>query len=139
MLSPLEFPRLAAHGYTKTSDATPAYNCIAWAANDTTRFWWPAPSGYWPPKAPRQLRIKAFVLAFQTLGYKKCRDGLPEPSYEKVAIYADNMKATHAARQLPDGAWTHKMGRNIDIVTNLDAVSGGNYGEVVRFLRRPRP
>ena len=52
------YPRLADAGYEITSDATPVYNCIAWAAGDTTR-WWECgedrpidePGVYWPAGA----------------------------------------------------------------------------------------
>jgi hypothetical protein len=141
MLSLIDFPKIQTEGYDRTSDATPDYNCIAWAASDQTRWWWPGldlvgKEAYWPPKAPRKRTLKAFALAFKTLGYEKCKDGLFEEGFEKIAIYAKGDLPTHAARQLVDGKWTHKIGRNIDISSNLTAVEDGIYGLPVRFLRR---
>jgi hypothetical protein len=69
-----------------------------------------------------------------------------EPGYEKVALFALGGSVKHAARQLPDGRWTSKMGRDIDIRHDeVDGVSGPFYGDVVLYLRRriggnyPRP
>jgi len=144
MFDATHYPRLAAEGYDKTSCETWDYNCIAWAADDKQNWWWP-PGGqytimgklcYWPPKAPPQQTVKAFVLAFKTIGYEVCQNGDLESGYEKIAIYALNGKPEHAARQLPDGTWTHKMGPSIDLTTTLTAVEGPCYGAVVRFMRR---
>jgi hypothetical protein len=40
------FPNLAADGYTVASPKTQAYNCVAWAAGDVSRWW--EPGIYWP-------------------------------------------------------------------------------------------
>lgn len=132
-------PRLGPGNHAVTSPATPAYNCIAWAAGDDTRWWWPASPGgyYWPPNAPKNETPEAFVRAFETLGFEVCADGSVEPGYDKVAIFADLGDVTHAARQLPDGRWTSKLGDSFDIDHDQpDSVGGGLYGEVARFVRR---
>ena len=47
---------------------------------------------------------------------------------------------THAARQLPNGKWTSKLGKAEDVEhESPEDVAGGVYGEVVQFMRRPRP
>jgi hypothetical protein len=43
----------------------------------------------------------------------------------------------HAARQLPGGRWTSKLGNREDIEHDLNAVSGEAYGTVVMVLKRP--
>jgi hypothetical protein len=44
---------------------------------------------------------------------------------------------THAARQLPDGTWTSKLGKDVDIEHDYpDDVAGGVYGEVVVLMQR---
>jgi len=145
MLDPIEFPRIKAEGFDRTSDPTPAYNCVAWAANDQARWWWPIGpdhsgcEAFWPKKAPRKNTLKAFTLAFKTLKYEQCKDGTFEKGFEKIAIYAIGTTPTHAARQLPDGKWTHKIGRNIDISTTLSSVEEGIYGKAVRFMKRKIP
>lgn len=140
------FPRLRVIPYKLTSPAVREYNCIAWAAGDTQNFWWPQ-FGHWPDGVPRELTVDAFVQAYQVIGYAKCGDGLLEPGYEKIALYVDEAgHPTHAARQLPSGAWTSKLGKWWDIEHTLPGLEGatsllgGNaYGTVKQFLRRPVP
>jgi len=69
------------------------------------------------------------------LGYESCGRDSREENYEKVALYADSTKVTHAARQLLS-KWTNKLGREIDITHTLEGLAGGVYGEVVQILRR---
>ena len=117
------------------------YNCIAWAADDQTRWWWPQPphAAYWPPGVPRALHITSFVSLFRTLGYEICAGEELEAGYEKVAIFADATgEPKHAARQLPKGGWTSKLGAHEDIRHTLRGLTGAAYGEVVQFMRRPR-
>lgn len=132
------FPRLKPGNYRITSSATRNYNCIAWAAGCTTRWWWPSLDCYWPQDVPREQTVSAFLLAFKTLGYEKCNDGALEPGHEKVALFVapyDVLK--HMARQLDDGWWTSKLGRSCDIEhKEIDDVSGERYGKVFCFMRR---
>jgi hypothetical protein len=73
-------------------------------------------------------------------GYVVGSDESLEPGFEKVALFADAAgKPTHAARQLPSGAWTSKLGIAVDIEHELHALEGEFYGEVVLILRRPLP
>jgi hypothetical protein len=117
---------------------TSNYNCIAWAAADDQRFWWPTPYSYWPAGAPREVNLESFETAYATMGYLACDDGTLESGFEKIAIFADSDgKPTHAARQLPDGFWTSKLGHSVDIRHELHALAGSNYGTVVKFLKRP--
>lgn len=58
--------------------------------------------------------------------------------FEKLALYGSAMMYTHAARQLPDGKWTSKLGQLEDIThTTTEAIEGGDYGEVVQYMKRP--
>jgi hypothetical protein len=138
----VSFPLLAGTGYKITSPADHGYNCIAWAAGRTDRFWWPVSpvfgsAYYWPEDVPREESIDAFKEAYAKLGYKECRDGTLEPGFEKIALYAVGERPKHAARQLADGSWTSKLGKFVDIEHRLDALFGSNYGSVVAYLRRP--
>jgi hypothetical protein len=64
------------------------------------------------------------------------RDPRVGTGYLKVALYESNGFYTHAARQLPDGRWTSKLGKAEDIEhDDPHAVAGGIYGEVARYLR----
>jgi len=133
------FPNLAQSGYRVTSPATRRYNCIAWAAHDEMNWWWPVPGAYWPPQVLQTETVEAFIEAYQTLGYELCDSDQWEDGFEKIAIYADaEGNPTHAARQLPSGQWTSKIGRGIDIEHDtLDGLSGILYGTPIRFLKRP--
>ena len=98
-----DFPDLAADGWQETSPQDPRYNCIAFAADDTTRRWWPvlSPFYYWPPGAPKRETLAAFVAAYGTRGYVPCPDGNFDAEMEKVVIYCDaDGVPTHAARQV---------------------------------------
>jgi len=136
------FPKLSDTPYEITSMATSQYNCIAWAAGDDTRWWWPdSPEQfYWPEDVPRQPTVAAFAEAFRRLGYEISQDAGFETGVEKVAIFAHiDGRPTHAARQLDDGTWTSKLGGSVDIRhIDLDHVSGNQYGNPVLVLRRPR-
>jgi len=91
---------------------------------------------YWPKNAPTKVTLKAFTLAFKSIGYSACPDGVHELGYEKIAIFALNGVPSHAARQLADGRWTHKMGQDIDLTASLKAVEGPSYGQVCRYYRK---
>jgi hypothetical protein len=48
------FPRLVPDGYRETSPPDLLYNCVGWAAGDTSRWWWPDKASYWPKGAQRE-------------------------------------------------------------------------------------
>jgi hypothetical protein len=124
-----------------TSPPDEGYNCIAWAAEDTDRWWWPDPieQQFWPTDAPRIESVEAFVAAFALLGYIERADTTAEANKQKVAIFVDqNGKPTHAARQLSNGRWTSKLGRQVDIAHQLSALEGEQYGTVAVVLARAR-
>jgi len=134
------FPLLHAARFAVTSPEQVDYNCVAWAAGETTRWWWPDEFGqyYWPEEAPRRSTLEAFGAAFRRLGFEECEHADFEPGWEKVAIYAkEDGSPSHAARQLPDGAWTSKLGALEDVKhTSLEQLTGDAYGWPVLFLRR---
>jgi hypothetical protein len=130
-------PNLTADNYRITSPTSWEYNCIAWAVGITTAWWWPVPGRYWPPDVPREETVEAFLAACAAMGFSPCATADVEPGLEKIALYAQGAVPTHAARQLPDGWWTSKLGPSIDIEhAHLGAVAGGVYGEPVAFLCR---
>jgi hypothetical protein len=145
--NPAEFPNLTNSNHTITSPTAHRYNCIAWAAGNDGRNWWPDlfNQGYWPLSVPREETIDAFVQAYETLGYKLCYDERLEQGVEKIAIYGkdnpDNtVTPTHAARQLPTGEWTSKLGNFEDIShATPGAVNGPIYGRIVCYMCRPIP
>lgn len=128
MIPSNDFPRLTSENHQVTSAADVGYNCIAWAARDT-KHWW-QPGRFWPADtAAGDFGIGILALAFKTLGYEDCDDANLEPGFEKVALYGDFSFYKHAARQLSSGAWTSKLGKDVDIEHDTpDDVAGGLYG-----------
>jgi hypothetical protein len=137
----LEFPNLAsAGGFEITSPKEKRYNCIAYAARDEKRWWWPDAMnvGYWPPGFPRETTLDSFVAVFQSLGFQPCENGEIETGYEKIAIYTKPAgTVTHAARQFPDGSWRSKLGPDHDISHAVNGLDCKNYGSMRVFLKRP--
>lgn len=134
-----EFPNSSAEPFTQTSHIDVNYNCIAWAAEDNTRWYEPDPFGqyYWPPAVPRDYTIEAYINLYEFLGYERCQDGNLEAGYIKVAVFANGTWPTHAARQLENGNWTSKLGKNIDVEHSIFSIEDGVYGQVVQYLRKP--
>jgi hypothetical protein len=137
---PVVFPFFEADGgVIHPASETTAYNCIAWAVGRTDQPWWPAAgdNAFWPDGVPNEETVEAFVLAFATLGFVICETGDSEVGYEKIALYALDGKPTHAARQLPDGKWTSKLGKESVVTHNTPrGVEGPLYGVVCCYLRR---
>lgn len=141
-----ELPFLTDQNCHVTSPATNRYNCLAWAAGENRRNWWPDPAGigYWPATVRREVSIGAFVDAYGTLGFRLCFDGTLEEGLQKIAIFGKGVMGseipTHAALQLENGRWTSKLGPCEDIEhATPDAVNGPVYGTVVCYMVRPRP
>jgi hypothetical protein len=128
------FPALAAEGYVVSSPESTAYNCIAWAVGESHRWW--EPGIYWPIHPGHDLAI--LVSLFASIGYSPCPDDQLEDGFEKVALYADDHgEWTHAARQLPDGWWTSKLGQAVDILHRTPrALVSPAYGNVRAIMKR---
>jgi hypothetical protein len=121
-----------------TSIATGDYNCIAWALENTTRFYWTGPKEffYWEEGLSREESIDSFVQLFTKYGYTICPNALKEKGFIKIALFAKDGVPTHAARQLPNGLWTSKLGILEDVRHTLSAISGGIYGSVVLVMKK---
>ena len=135
------FPDLDADGGAVSHPPDPAYNCVAWAAGVTDAVWWPAdPDAYWPPGVPDEVTVGAIVAALASVGYVPRPDGRHEVGFEKAAVYARGGLPTHVARQLPDGRWSSKLGRDYTVThATPGGVEGLVYGAVVVYVRRPTP
>ena len=130
------WPKLEKDAPSIDSEATEEYNCVAWAASETDRWWWPANDYFWPDNVTRDETLHAFAQLFSNRGYEPCDDADSEVGYEKVALFADADGVTHASRQLPDGRWTSKLGSHVDISHELNLLEGDEYGHVVAIMRR---
>ena len=136
------FPNLWDQNYRVTSDKDKRYNCIAWTVGVINLRFWPSVQDYrWPTDISQQETAEAFVQFYARSGYQVCDSPDLEGGYEKIAIYCDD-KGTpqHAARQLPSGQWTSKLGELHDIIHNdMRGVEiGFGYGRATIFMRRPR-
>ena len=129
---------LEVSSFDLTSEQDENYNCIAWAAGDIENWWWPI-GGHWPDGIEEQETLAAFEAAYGTRGYAVCETPELEEGFEKVAIYELRGVPTHAARQLPDGNWTSKLGALEDVRHPIEGLKVEIYGNPVRYLKRPRP
>lgn len=136
-----QFPGLHGTRYDVVSPQTPNYNCIAWAASEDHRWWWPDAFGiyFWPQGIPRASTVEAFVAAFVALGYELCANANHEDGFEKAAIFAGaDGSVTHMSRERPDGTWTSKLGTSYDIIhMTVTDVEGVRYGTFNCALRKP--
>jgi hypothetical protein len=149
------FENLGEHDYDH-DDVSPQdirYNCIAWAAGEDHRRWWPVLLGsyWWPPQLPKDEETQEnFIRAFELIRYRVCRNPKLEAGIEKVAMYVDAKGIpTHMARQLESGEfiWSSKCGVDFEDIKHrtLFALEGANfkngdpgYGRAIIFLRRRR-
>lgn len=132
------FPRLATDGFRVTSPPTTVYNCVGWVAEDNGNWWSPEDFElyYWPEGVPRDWSVEAWAAAFATIGFQPCDEAGLEPDCVHIAIYGRAGNALHAARQLPSGRWTSKLGKGVDIEHDLNSLAGDTYGQVVLLMRR---
>ena len=120
------------------------YNCIAFAAGDTTQRWWPpVPTVqrfyYWPAGIPVEETLDAFMSAFASLGYTPCSSPNLEPRIEKVAFFVKpNGVPGHVAIQRENGMWHSKLGDLEDIEHNLRDLECATYGTVQAYMQRTR-
>ena len=106
-----EFPNLYGEGFEFIDQPSERYNCIAFTAEDTSKWWWPDGINYWPPWATLDIKMEGLMEALAGLGYEQCDDSNPDDGYQKVALYEVQGEFQHAAIQTPTGRWRSKMGR----------------------------
>ena len=134
-----QFPDLAAAGYAIVGVSSGEYNCIAYAAGETDRWWSHEENArcYWPAPAHRTPSIASLVAVFDALGYEPAADDSVESGYVKVALYQRNGEWMHAARQMPNGHWRSKLGPGPLIEHDTPAdLAGELYGIVHCIMRR---
>lgn len=133
------FPLLDRNNHRITSPQTPVYNCIGWAVDGDSKWWWPDPTDqyYWPEGVKREEDTDAFVHAFSIMGFEICEGGEMEEGFEKIVLYLKDNRPTHAAKQLNKQLWSSKLGNEYDIEHTIDALNGDAYGLPTIFFRRP--
>jgi hypothetical protein len=134
------FPNLNPAEDGITSEASDAYNCVAWAMGDTERVWErgsPRPS-YWPPGVAGA-SVRGWMRVLEIQGYEVCHSPDLEAGCEKIAIYVsrDGSVPNHVARQIGDGAWASKLGLLEDIRhSRLESLVGDEHGIIGPIMRR---
>jgi hypothetical protein len=134
------FPNLPPDQYQEKSELTCAYNCIAFAAEDTENWWWPSEDAFWPVEIVDD-SVASFEYAFKvSRNYEPCQDGQLEAGFQKVAVYAAGNRVKHMARQTDNGLWTSKLGFGWDISHHsTESLISSQYGDSISYLRRPMP
>jgi hypothetical protein len=147
------FPKLAADGGRKTSEAEPQYNCLSWSAKRTKKYRLEPkpvdPWDYWPKGVPNDYSLESFIVLFEKSGYERCEklDTTFSVFNKKVAIYAafgiynqPRWEFTHVSDELHSGVWTSKLGYEEDIQHNTPQSLGGNdadeYGQIYKILKK---
>jgi hypothetical protein len=137
-------------GVTITSNPSMDYNCFAWAAGASRNDEWWDSYNYWPSGVEPRETLEAYIQAYGTIGYRVCDSQALETGFEKISIYVKNGQPTHAARQLPSGRWTSKLGTLKDIEhdfsdnfyieeieINYGQLAEINYGQLAVIMKRP--
>lgn len=139
-----QIPALRDADYEPQSPRNKGYNCFAWAARDSERCWDPpglADWTFWPDGVQAWETLGAYKAAYATVGFEDCEDGCLVEGTEKIAIFVDGGGTPiHAARQLPSGRWTSKLGKGIDIEHDFADLEGDPaIGTLGCFMQRPSP
>src|SRR5260370_38482506 len=96
-------PNLTTKNHRVTSPASLDYNCIAWSAGDTERWW--QPGKFWPVQGlSGDYTIGALEQLFKALGYEDC--GLDmglETGFERVGLVGRCVCCMLAAMQFQRG------------------------------------
>jgi hypothetical protein len=134
------FPASFDEPFIITSAATGAYNCIAWVLENTTLFYWHGPKEYfyWPSEISREENIESFIQLFALHGYEVCEHVRKEKGFSKIVLFTKEGIPTHAARQLPDGLWTSKLGILEDVKHSLTTISNGLYGSINLVFKKKK-
>ena len=131
------FPKLSSEEFEIVERASERYNCIAYAAGDTSKWWDHNRNHYWPTPATRSNSIESLKEVFVSLGFEQCHDSSAENGYQKVALYEEQGVWKHAAVQIPNGRWRSKMGKGPVIEhRSPESLSDSQYGNVGLYMRR---
>ncbi len=140
------FPNNNREALYETSPCDRAYNCIAHAVGEKSRWWEPLKPAdcYWPPDVPQEFTIGTLVLLFEKQGYEKCWSSCLQKGYEKIALYEvveGDLKGdfSHVAYQLRNGEWTSKFGDFHDARhATPGCLVGPFYGAIHCYMKRKR-
>ena len=143
------FPKLKQTQHAITSDSDKNYNCVAWVLGKTKEFWTPfgliIPASFppyrWHSDVPQDGSLSSYKVLFQKFGFSMAGDSKPERGYEKIALYEQDDKFTHVAKQVDESKWSSKLGDIEDIEHELKSLEKKGplaYGRVACFMKRPK-
>jgi hypothetical protein len=135
-----DYPYLKGN-YTKTSDETILYNCVAYVLGEYDKIYSSyEEEGIWIDGLEKTHTPKNYADFFKKIkGFEICKNADFDDKYEKIAIYGLEDEFLHVAIQLQNGKWSSKIGEYEDIEHNsLKAVGGGRYGYPIIFMQRLR-
>lgn len=136
-----------ANTFEVVGEPTGRYNCIAAAFDNADKPWWPEPEAgrspyspfYWPKDSQRSNDSDSFdALLIDKAGadvYPWDEEPPYQKGYQKLALFEQDGEPTHLARQLPNGEWLSKIGRNGLVVHSLENMEHAYYGDVAKFYR----
>ena len=132
------FPRLGGERFAVIGPVSRVYNCVAYAAGDSTQWWGNFEGDYWPPRLERSHQTASLIELFESLGYERCAGAELEGGFRKVALYEYSGEWKHVAVQTPEGRWRSKLGEGPVIEHHSpESLSGEKYGSPTVFMRRP--
>lgn len=136
----LLFPKLRGTQWSIISRRNKRYNCFAWAAGENDRKWDFGKKDYWPKGVKKGYGIAYLVAAYVAEGFSVCPKAecaAYDPSCETIVLYELHTNGSHAARLLPNGAWTSKIGALEDIQHEApEHLSGTVYGDPLVYMKR---
>jgi hypothetical protein len=142
-MHPLEKRFLGLRGaqWRETSPQNERYNCVAWACDDTERWWWPWPEGdppgYWPGDGSADDSLASALAMFEARGYTRCEPETAGTHDDVVVLYDAAGRLRHVARRAASGWWASKLGALNDIEhQTLDAIAGPQCGSPRVWMRR---
>ena len=134
-------PNLRPEDFQCTSVPDEFYNCLAYAAGIEDEWWEPLKEdAWWPDHLPPDDTPENLIKVYEFVGFVRTANGAPEPGFDKIAIYEHPGANgySHAARLLPDGWWTSKLGAEDDIRhRTLECLHSDELGRAAYFMKRP--
>jgi hypothetical protein len=91
-----------------------------------------------PPRGDTRAYLAEAKMEQRKTGGGRARKSAQTADRRRRSAENGNRNGRHAARQLTDGTWTSKLGREIDITHTLPGLEGGEYGRIAMYMRRPQ-
>jgi hypothetical protein len=131
------FPNSLLEPFKITSPETASYNCLAWALNDTSKWYENDDDYYWFEGIEKNNTLETIQKIFVNFGFIKTENTEYQVGIERIALFSkDNIECTHLARQQDKDQWTSKLGSSYDVNHTLKSIENGIYGNVVIIMEK---